>query len=108
MPKAEPKKVSGRNVLTLSPSDVAKVDTQVAVKYEAYIQRLRKLATNEPDLKTKAVTTVGIESGSLARAMRDSAFIYRRFPITLLNNPIRAGITKSYLKKGGASAAGDL
>jgi hypothetical protein len=108
MAKAQANPIEGRNFSMLYPSDVAKVDVNVAVKYEAVIQRLRKLATNEPDLKTKAVTTGGQESGTLGRAMRDSAFMYRSFPITVLNNHIRANITKTYMKEGGASAATDL
>lgn len=82
----------------LFPSEVAKIDKGAAVRYEAVIQRLRALATNEPDIRTKAVTTQGLESGSAMRALADMVFMYRSFPITMMNNYLRPMLTKAVIE----------
>lgn len=79
------------------PSEVAKIDSGAAVRYEAVVQRLRALATNEPDIRTKAVTTQGLESGSPTRALLDMVFMYRSFPITMMNNYLRPMMTRAVI-----------
>lgn len=87
--KAQATKTDDGRASFLFPSDVAKLDTNIAVKYEAVSQRLRMLATNEPDIRTKAITTGGLKSGTVGRSVVDMVAMYRSFPITMMNNYIR-------------------
>lgn len=104
--KSKKTPVDGKNFGFLYPSDI--IDKDVAIKYETVVQRLRRTATNEPDIKTKAITTQGLQSGSLPRAMMDSLAMYRSFPITMFNNHIRTSLTRAYLKGGGLGAMADM
>jgi hypothetical protein len=110
--KAETVSVPGRDLPMVYPSKVAQVEApgamDAAIKYDAFVSRLRQMAANEPDLRTKAVTTQGQEAGSASRAVWDMLFMYRSFPITMCNNHFRASLTDSYLKGGGATAAADM
>jgi hypothetical protein len=76
-------------------------DKDVGMRYSAYIEAMRRLATNEPSIKTRAVTTQGLEAGSAARALTNSAFMYKSFPITMLNHYMRPAIHRAVAQGKG-------
>ena len=89
--------IRGEEFGFLAPSDI--LDRGTRQKYSAYIESLRMLATNEPNLKTKTVTTQGFRAGTIERGMANTIFMYRGFPISLLNNYIRNILTRA-VKRG--------
>lgn len=99
--KAKPTPAHGSGVPLITPDEILDADDEmakeVAIKFGAYIDRLRKLSTNEPTLKTKGVTTWGAESGTAGRALADSIGMYRAFPISMWNNYIREMMTRNVL-----------
>ena len=76
-------------------------DLNASMKFEGYIQRLRAMATNEPTIRTKALTTGAFMSpqharhGDPVRAVMSNLSMYKSFPITVLNNFIRPAFTKA-------------
>lgn len=72
----------------IKPSDIA--DKEVGLKVDDWIEELRNLASNEPALKTRAITTGAIlgdaRRGTLLRAISSSTFMFKGFGITVLFN----------------------
>jgi hypothetical protein len=77
------------------PSAVADKNIDVALKYESFIQHMRRLATNEPDLRTKTVTTQGLSTTDPLRMGVNMISMYRAFPITMMNNYVRTLATRA-------------
>lgn len=121
---ATPTKLTNTDIEFTFPSDVANgwqktseltgiskggINTEIwqdaAFKYEAYIQYLRRLATNEPTLQTKAVTTGGMTTDTPERMGMNMLFMYRAFPITMWNNYVRT-LAMRAAKNGGSEMAG--
>ena len=74
-------------------------DRDASMKFEGYIQRLRAAATNEPGIRTKALTTGAFlapshaRHGDPVRAVMSNLSMYKSFPITVMNNFIRPAFT---------------
>lgn len=88
------------NVHVLLPSSVK--DFDVRMKYSTFVEGIRRLAANEPTIKTRAVATQGQEAGSASRFILNSAFMYKSFPITMMNHYMRPAIHRAMVNGKGS------
>ena len=81
----------------IKASDIA--DEKTSLKVEDWIQQLRRMASNEPGLQTRAITTGAIlgdaRNGTLLRGIANSTFMFKGFGITVLLNHMLPAIRKS-------------
>ena len=100
--KAEKTHVKGDVYVTL-PSSVK--DIEARMRYSTFIEGVRRMAANEPTIKTRAVATQGQEAGSATRFLLNSAFMYKSFPITMLNHYMRPAIHRAMVHGKGDELA---
>lgn len=63
----------------------------VSYKFDTWMSRIGEMAVNEPTLRTRAITSGAftggdVRAGTVSRAFWSSAFMFKSFPITVMQN----------------------
>jgi hypothetical protein len=91
--KAELFENPDNGVQFLRSMEVSKIDPEVALKVDDWIYSMRAIATNEPTLRTRSITTgaftgANAKKGTITRAFWGSAFMFKSFPVTVMFNHV--------------------
>lgn len=108
---AEPRQVDANGATLIAVEDVARVNQETARKYGAWLYEMSQVASNEPALLTRTITTGAIYGGdatrgSWARNLNTTLFMFKSYGITVLLNHIIPAIQRGGSEgKWGRAAA---
>jgi len=89
---ADPWVADATGAAFIRPEDVMKVSRDTAEKYGAWLYDMSQVASNEPRLLTRAITSGAVlgsaKRGDPARLVGSTAFMFKSFAITVMLNHI--------------------